>query len=152
MRYFTKELVNSINTKKQINSEEEKMLINAVVERKKALKFDFPTNEYSFQNIKIKITKKLLNNFIIKFETKGEYSDSYIKSLTFKNAKIIKKDNNIEDSIWIFDEVYKENDKYEVHILLKKDEELLDLILLCNKASITYTELGKNNKIDGENL
>lgn len=146
MKYFTKEMYKILNKKKKFTEKEKNMIIKAALARNNQKNIKFPNNEFNFQNIKIKSLKKILKNYIIEFETENEYSDSLIKSITFINAKVLKQDDDIENSIWIFDEIYNKQKKYELHLLLKKKEELIDFTIECDKAIITLTELGKENK------
>ena len=55
-----------------------------------------------------------------------------INVVIFKNAKILKQDCNLENVWWLYQELYKVDDKYEVHILLRDEKKLYDLILTCD--------------------
>ena len=59
-----------------------------------------------------------------------------IDEVTFENFNIIKQDDLLEDSWWLYEEVYKVNDKYEFHILLQnKKMRLIDFIISADKVS-----------------
>lgn len=71
--------------------------------------------------------KLVLNN-------SGGFTD--IKEVTFENFEIIKQDGTLEDSWWLYEEVYKVNDKYEFHALLtNKEMGLIDFIISADKVS-----------------
>jgi len=69
------------------------------------------------------------NNCIIELDNEGAFTD--VTSVIFKNAKIIKQDGNLLETSWLYEEIYKLDDEYEIHILLR-DENLHDLILRCS--------------------
>ncbi len=135
MKYFTKELYRIMDRGTKFTPEEQELIINASKERIKQ-RYDFPTNKENFQNLKVKEFKRIFNNYVLIFDDKK--NERHIKSLTFFNTSIIKEDMDITNAYWIFDEIYKSKKQYEQHILFKKDDDLIDLILLCDKASITY--------------
>ena len=139
MKYFTKEFVNKYS-KEKLDEDAIKVMNEAKMQRLFMNIYDFPTLKINFQNIKVKSFKKIAKNYIIEFE---RIEGSIIKSITLKNAKIIKQDNDIEGSLWLFDELYHEKNQFELHILFKKDNELNDLIIECESATETYTDLGK---------
>lgn len=143
MKYFTKEFFNKYSNKK-LDNDAAKVMQNVQLQRILMQVHDFPTLKINFQNIKVKSLKKIAKNYIIEFEPD---SNSLLKALTLKNAKIIKQDDNIEGSIWLFDELYYEKNKYELHILLKKNIELIDLIIECDEGIETKSDLGKIEQI-----
>ncbi|MGN7402359.1 DUF4085 family protein [Cytobacillus praedii] len=59
-----------------------------------------------------------------------------INKVTFENCMIIKQDDLFEDSWWLYDEVYKVNDKYEFHVLLQNSKMgLIDFIISADQVS-----------------
>ncbi len=66
-------------------------------------------------------------DYIMELEEKI-WGNAYI---IFKNATI-KKDINIKDEYWLYDEIYKIKEKYEIHILFNKS----DTIIECDDAYI----------------
>lgn len=135
MKYFTKELFKIIYRGPEFTPEEKEMILNASIERIKQ-RYNFPTNKENFQNLKVKEFKRIFNNYVLIFDDKK--NKRHIKSLTFFNCSIVEKEMDITDAKWVFDEIYKNGKKYELHALLKKDNDLINLILLCDRASITY--------------
>ncbi|MGE7839279.1 DUF4085 family protein [Lysinibacillus sp. NPDC093712] len=64
----------------------------------------------------------------------GGFTD--IEEVTFENYQIIKQDGLLEDSWWLYNEVYKVNDNYEFHVLLQKSEMgLMDFIICADQVS-----------------
>ena len=70
------------------------------------------------------------NNLIVEIDNDGERTE--INNITFKNAKIIKQEGSIKDAWWLYNEIYKIGDKYEIHFLLWSNDTLNDLILTCD--------------------
>lgn len=101
--------------------------------------------EKQFKNNKPKFAQENFHDSdIINFEKRGndylvklnnEYAFTDVNTIIFKNAEIIKQDGNINGLCWLYEEIYKVDDKYEIHILLR-DEELKDLIIRCSELTL----------------
>lgn len=87
---------------------------------------DFP--KISFHDCFILDVIKEKNDLIIKLDNEYGFTDK--SSITFKNHNIIL-DENIKESNWLYNEVYKNKDGYEVHILTSVNDDLKELILEC---------------------
>ncbi|MOA15118.1 hypothetical protein D3C78_1352590 [compost metagenome] len=58
-----------------------------------------------------------------------------IDEATFENVTIIKQDAGLENSWWLYEEVYKVNDRYEFHVLLENQEMgLIDFVFSAERA------------------
>ncbi|URZ01684.1 DUF4085 family protein [Clostridium felsineum] len=66
---------------------------------------------------------------VLFFDNNSKFTN--IEKVIFKNYNIIKQDRSLENSWWIYDEIYKVNDKYELHVLLQNK----------NKDFIEFTSL-----------
>jgi hypothetical protein len=65
-----------------------------------------------------------------------------IVQVTFKNFNIIKQEGSLEDSWWLYEEVYKVNERYEFHVLLQNNKiGLIDFIFSADQVSF------KSNKV-----
>lgn len=61
-------------------------------------------------------------------DNKGGFTN--INEVVFMNYKIIKQDGLLENSWWLYDEIYKVNDKYELHVLLQnKNMDLIEFVI-----------------------
>ncbi|WP_313799016.1 DUF4085 family protein [Cytobacillus sp.] len=59
-----------------------------------------------------------------------------IDEVTFENCTIIKQDDCLEGSWWLYEEIYQVNDKYEFHILLQNSKMgLTDFIISADQVS-----------------
>lgn len=84
-----------------------------------------------FHDFMIVNTNSNSGNLILHLDNIGGFTD--INEVIFENYNIIKQDRLLEDSWWLYDEIYKVNDKYELHVLLmNKNKELNDFIILLD--------------------
>lgn len=99
---------------------------------KKQFKNKIPDFEKeSFHDCQITNIIQKENDLILEIDNEGEYTE--INNIIFKNAKIIKQENEIKKAWWLYDEIYKVNDKYEIHLLLwASNDEFSDFILTCD--------------------
>ena len=51
----------------------------------------------------------------------------------FKNAEIIEQDGDLSGAWWLYDEIYKTDNGFEIHALLENDE-LMYLTIKCEKT------------------
>lgn len=73
------------------------------------------------------------SNVVLRFDTRGEYAD--MNKLTFATAKIIKQEEHIVGSSWIYQELYRTEDGYEAHMLFDR-EGVLELTIRCKDIII----------------
>ncbi|AVK95991.1 DUF4085 family protein [Lysinibacillus sphaericus] len=97
--------------------------------------------DFSFHDCKI--IKSIKNDKSLKLLLDNKVSDTNIDEVIFENINIIKQDDLLEDSWWLYEEIYKVNDKYEFHVLLQnKTEDLIDFIISAEQISFISN---KNN-------
>ena len=71
------------------------------------------------------------NDLILKLNNIGGFTN--VNTVTFKNFETIKQEGNLGNYWWLYNELYKNGNKYEVHILLcDENHNLKDLILICD--------------------
>ncbi|MFJ5770160.1 DUF4085 family protein [Psychrobacillus sp. NPDC093180] len=64
-----------------------------------------------------------------------------IVEVNFENFDIIKQDDLLEDTWWLYEEVYKRNDTYEFHVLLQNNKTgLMDFIISADQVSFTSNQ------------
>lgn len=110
---------------------------------KKALKsFDKNMVEnIRFHDCMIVKSNKKDKSLILLLDNKGGFTD--INEVTFENYNIIKQDGLLENSWWLYDEIYKVNDKYELHVLFQnKNMDLIELIISVEQIAFNRN---KNN-------
>jgi hypothetical protein len=82
------------------------------------------------------ITKSVQNDMSLTLLLDNSGGFTNIDEITFENFKIIKQDALLEDSWWLYEEVYKVNDIYEFHVLLQnKKMGLIDFIISADQVS-----------------
>ncbi|WP_419822957.1 DUF4085 family protein [Anoxybacterium hadale] len=69
------------------------------------------------------------DQFVIRMDARGSFTEC--NKVTFQNADIIKQEPNITGSSWLYCELYRIENGYEVHILFW-GEGMPELILTCS--------------------
>lgn len=87
----------------------------------------------SFHDCFILDVIKEQNDLIIKLDNEYGFTDKQV--ITFKNYNIIL-DEGIKETNWLYNELYKNNDRYEVHVLTFVNDDLKELILECEDIVI----------------
>ncbi|MFJ7648448.1 DUF4085 family protein [Lysinibacillus sp. NPDC097279] len=83
------------------------------------------------------ITKSVQHDMSLTLYLDNSGGFTNIEEVTFENYKVIKQEGLLEDSWWLYNEIYKENDKYEFHVLLQnRDMELIDFIICADYVSL----------------
>ncbi|RXI38159.1 hypothetical protein DP129_12500 [Clostridium tetani] len=86
--------------------------------------------------IDVKQTKESLK---ILFDNSGGFTN--INEIQFENYNIIKQDDILQGSWWIYDEVYKVDDNYELHVLLQnKNKDLIEFVASFEQISFKRNE------------
>ncbi|MHA7966954.1 DUF4085 family protein [Paenibacillus sp. CAU 1782] len=68
-------------------------------------------------------------NIVMRLDTDGGFTN--LNKVTFKDAQIIKQDQFIEGSHWLYEELYKVDGGYEAHMLFS-GKRMADLIIRCS--------------------
>lgn len=77
---------------------------------------------------------------LILFDNKGGFTD--VDEVKFENYKIIKQDDLLQNSWWLYDEIYKINNKYELHVLLQnKKMDLVDFIISADNITFSTSNI-----------
>lgn len=72
-------------------------------------------------------------DIIIRLNTQGGFTD--LNKITFVSSEIIKEDKFMVGSVWIYNELYRTELGYEVHILCESNE-LSELVIRCKDIVI----------------
>lgn len=72
-------------------------------------------------------------DIIIRLNTQGGFTD--LNKITFISSEIIKEDKFMVGSVWIYNELYRTEHGYEVHILCENNE-LSELVIRCKDIVI----------------
>jgi hypothetical protein len=90
------------------------------------------------------IIKSILNDksVTLLLDNTGGFTD--IDEVIFENVTIIKQEDEVENSWWLYEEIYLVNDRYEFHMLLQKqDIGLIDFIISAEQVFF------RRNRSDG---
>lgn len=91
------------------------------------------TENFGFHDCTIIKTVQEGTSLKLLFDNSGGFTD--IDEVTFKDFNIVKQEGSLKDSWWLYEEVYKVNDKYEFHALLQnKEMGLTDLIISADQV------------------
>lgn len=131
--YCTKEVLAQL---KRVSKENEK-IVNCVLDEciKSQRAENIPENireKFGFHDCKVtEFTAG--KNIIIRFDTRGGFTD--YNKITFVTSEIVKQEDCIVGSNWIYDELYRKENGYEAHMLLASGG-LQDLIIRCKDIVI----------------
>lgn len=81
--------------------------------------------KFNFHDCTVISCRKKGNDTVITLDS-GGYTN--IKQVIFKNCLIIKQDTSLRGAWWLYNEIYKTGEGFEIHILLQK-KELIDFIV-----------------------
>ncbi len=72
-------------------------------------------------------------NIVMRFDTRAGFTD--LNKITFITSEVIKQDDHIVGSTWIYRELYHTENGYEAHMLFA-DDKLSELIIRCKDIVI----------------
>lgn len=131
---------NVINAVTQFCEENKRIITNVIEDYRRYLKENSTIldkeidGDFSFHDCNI--IKLIKNDKSLKLLLNNTASYTNIDEVIFENFNIIKQDGLLEDSFWLYEEVYKVNDKYEFHVLLQnKTMDLIDFIISAEQIS-----------------
>ena len=132
LNYASKEVYEMLKEYSQSN---QKYVLDIIKEYDQIEKEQFGNNsikfiEESFHDCFIIEVNTNGNDVIMKLDNEHGFSDK--ETIIFKNANIIL-DENINESWWLYNEIYINNDKYEVHILASGNNGLKELSITCEE-------------------
>lgn len=133
----SREVINAVT---QFCEENEKAVNNVIkdyeIYYKKALEsFDRNIVEnINFHDCIIKDIEQIEQILSISFDNSGGFTD--IDEVKFENYNIIKQDASLKNSWWLYEEIYKVNGKYELHVLLQNENmDLVEFIISAERIS-----------------
>lgn len=89
---------------------------------------------FSFHDCKI--VQYMMNGGTLRLllDTSGGFTE--INEIELRDVQILRQDGTLENSVWLYEEIYKENDRYEFHVLLQHPAEgLIDFILTAREVA-----------------
>lgn len=77
--------------------------------------------------------RKSGKNVVMDFDNSGGFTDT--SKVVFRNAKIVCMDAPLRGAWWLYDEIYKTDEGYEIHALLQK-KELVYFTITCDDVEV----------------
>ena len=62
-----------------------------------------------------------------------------IKAIRFRDAEILKQEEPLENTWWLYDEIWKSERGYEIHALLWRENDVFELTIECREPEIEWT-------------
>ncbi len=131
--YCTKEVLNQL---KKISKENEKKMNRILNEYSKAQQAEHIPQSIreSFGFHDCKVTEFTAGkNIVMRFDVQGGFTD--LNKITFVTSEIIKQEEHIAGSTWIYEELYSTENGYEAHMLFA-GEGMQELIISCEDIII----------------
>lgn len=89
---------------------------------------------FRFHDCKITKSVQKDKSLTLFLDNSGGFTN--IDEVTFNNFTIIKQEGSLDDSWWLYEELYRVNDKYEFHVLLQNNKMgLIDFIVSADQVS-----------------
>lgn len=131
--YCTKEVLNQLEKISNENEEKKQLILDEYSKVQRAENIPQNINEsFGFHDCQV-IEFTVDKNIVMRFDTRGGFTDQ--NKVTFVTSKVIKQENPIVGSAWIYHELYQTENGYEAHILFE-GEKMTELIIDCNDIVI----------------
>ena len=128
--YCTKEIFHGLKVISKKNTVEMNRVLNEY--RRAQQRENIPSNIleiFNFHDCQVTDFLVVGNNIVMKFDTSGGFSD--YNKIVFVSSEIIKQDGQIINGIWLYEELYRVDNDYEIHMLITGDK-LSELTIRCS--------------------
>jgi len=104
-------------------------------ECRKTFKHDEPSflDDFNFHDCKVISYRKKGMDLILTLDSSGGFTN--VNQIIFKDCNVLKQDSSLHGAWWLYDEIYKSDKGYEIHVLLQS-KQLIDFIV--NAADVVY--------------
>ncbi|PYE47836.1 DUF4085 family protein [Paenibacillus barcinonensis] len=126
--YCTREVMQQLKKKSAEYTKEMEVVLQEY--RDAMVKQDIPADVHlKLQFHDCKVTDLLTGDeLVLRFDTRGGFTE--INKLTLTDAEMLKQEGKIVGSYWLYDELYRIDNGYELHVLLN-GEPMSELIVRC---------------------
>jgi hypothetical protein len=98
------------------------------------------TGGYSLHDSLVQSVKREGEDLVLEFEYDEEASWPEIRGVRFQDAKILKQEGPVPNAWWLYDEIWKTGEgSFEIHALLWRNEDLLELTIECRDTELVWT-------------
>ena len=98
------------------------------------------TGEHSLHDAFVLSLNREGEDLVLEFEYDEEAAWPEIRGVRFRDAKILKQEGPVPNAWWLYDEIWKtEEGAFEIHALLWRNEDLLELTIECRDTELVWT-------------
>ena len=137
--YATAEVKRDI---KEYRKKQLSIVTSAMKEYEKEYKRQFRSGSPSFaeelelHDCLVVSCRKKGKNVVMTLDNSSGFTD--IREVKFKNCTVIKQDARLRGAWMLYKEIYKAGKRYEIHLLLQKDEQLIDYIVEADDVELKH--------------
>ena len=137
--YCTREVFRDLEHYAQQCREQTEQTMDRAWEEIKAQGLDKAfTGGHSLHDSVIRSMDREGEDLVIEFE-RDEVEWPEIKAVRFRGAVIRKQEQDVENAWWLYDEIWRTGEGYEVHVLLWRDDGVFELTVQCRDTEIVWT-------------
>lgn len=108
------------------------------------------TGGYSLHDSRVQSVKREGEDLVIKFNRENdlklheelgeeEFLFPEIRAIRFRDAEILKQEQQVENAWWLYDEIWKSERGYEIHALLWREHGVFELTIECREPELIWT-------------
>lgn len=137
--YCTREVFRDLEHYAQQCREQTEQTMDQAWEEIKAQGLDKAfTGEHSLHDSVIRSMDREGEDLVIEFE-RDEVEWPEIKAVRFRDAVIRKQEQDVENAWWLYDEIWRTGEGYEIHVLLWRDDGVFELTVQCRDTEVLWT-------------
>lgn len=107
------------------------------------------TGEHSLHDSLVQSVKREREDLVIEFDRENdpelleelgeEFLFPEIMAIRFRDAEILKQEQQVENAWWLYDEIWKSERGYEIHALLWQENDVFELTIECREPELEWT-------------
>ena len=107
------------------------------------------TGGHSLHDSLVQSVKREGEDLVIEFDRENdpelleelgeEFLFPEIRAIRFRDAEILKQEEPLENTWWLYDEIWKTDRGYEIHALLWRENDVFELTIECREPEIEWT-------------
>lgn len=131
--YCTKEILQQLKQHSKSNQKQMQFIMNEYREVQQAEQIpEYLRDKFHFHDCRV-TDIHFARNLVIQLDSRGEFTS--LNHVTFVAPEIMQLDEHIVGSSWLYNELYRVDDGYEVHVLFA-GKDMPELILRCKDIVI----------------
>ena len=108
------------------------------------------TGGHSLHDSRVQSVKREGEDLVIEFNRENalklheelgeeEFLFPEIRAIRFRDAEILKREEPLENTWWLYDEIWKSERGYEIHALLWQENDVFELTIECREPELEWT-------------